>query len=124
MLRQLRNGPVASRLLVERKKRIGELLTDVGLSPAFADLRPRGVSGGELQRAALARAISVYPKLLVLDEPTSALDVSIQGQVLALLERLQRERDMAYLFATHDLRVVRLASHDVMVLSRDWPSSR
>lgn len=102
----------------ERTRRIGELLTDVGLSPSFADLRPRGVSGGELQRAALARAISVYPKLLVLDEPTSALDVSIQGQVIALLERLQKERGMAYLFATHDLRVVRLTSHDVMVVYR------
>ena len=100
----------------EREKAIGDLLTDVGLSPAFAQLRPRGVSGGELQRAALARAVSVYPRLLVLDEPTSALDVSIQGQVLALLERLQRERGMAYLFATHDLRVVRLTSHDVIVV--------
>jgi ABC-type glutathione transport system ATPase component len=102
----------------ERDRVIGELLTDVGLSPGFARLRPRGVSGGELQRAALARAVSVYPRLLVLDEPTSALDVSIQGQVLALLERLQRERGMAYLFATHDLRVVRLTSHDVMVVYR------
>lgn len=102
----------------ERKAEIAQLLIDVGLSPAFADLRPRGVSGGELQRAALARAISVYPRLLVLDEPTSALDVSIQGQVLALLAKLQRERGMAYLFATHDLKVVRLTSHDVIVLYR------
>jgi len=101
-----------------RDQAIGDLLTDVGLSPAFAHLRPRGVSGGELQRAALARAISVYPRLLVLDEPTSALDVSIQGQVLALLDRLQQDRGMAYLFATHDLRVVRLTSHDVMVVYR------
>jgi ABC-type glutathione transport system ATPase component len=101
-----------------RRAEIAQLLSDVGLSPAFADLRPRGVSGGELQRAALARAISVYPKLLVLDEPTSALDVSIQGQVLSLLATLQRERGMAYLFATHDLKVVRLTSHDVIVLYR------
>jgi peptide/nickel transport system ATP-binding protein len=108
-------GPLSR---AERVQRIGELLTDVGLSPTFARLRPRGVSGGELQRAALARAISANPKLLVLDEPTSALDVSIQGQVLALLERLQRERGIAYLFATHDLRVVRMTSHDVMVVYR------
>lgn len=108
-------GPLS---MDERNRRIGELLTDVGLSPSFAELKPRGVSGGELQRAALARAISVYPRLLVLDEPTSALDVSIQGQVIALLERLQRERGIAYLFATHDLRVVRLTSHDVMVVYR------
>jgi len=97
---------------------IGELLDSVGLSPAFASLRPRGVSGGELQRAAIARAVSAYPKLLVLDEPTSALDVSIQGQVLALLEKMQKERGMAYLMATHDLKVVRLTSHQVIVLYR------
>lgn len=107
-----------NRTAAQRRADIAQLLTDVGLSPAFADLRPRGVSGGELQRAALARAISVYPRLLVLDEPTSALDVSIQGQVLALLATLQRERGMAYLFATHDLKVVRLTSHDVIVLYR------
>jgi ABC-type glutathione transport system ATPase component len=97
---------------------VGELLTAVGLSPAFAALRPRGVSGGELQRAAIARAISAYPDLLVLDEPTSALDVSIQGQVLSLLRTLQAERGMAYLMATHDLKVVRLTSHEVIVLYR------
>ena len=97
---------------------VAELLDSVGLSPSFASLRPRGVSGGELQRAAIARAVSAYPKLLVLDEPTSALDVSIQGQVLALLAKLQAERGMAYLMATHDLKVVRLTSHQVIVLYR------
>ncbi|WP_353807595.1 ABC transporter ATP-binding protein [Agromyces sp. SYSU T00194] len=102
----------------DRDRRVAELLTSVGLSSAFAGLRPRGVSGGELQRAAIARAIASAPKLLVLDEPTSALDVSIQGQVLALLERMQEERGMTYLMATHDLKVVRLTSHEVIVLFR------
>lgn len=100
----------------DRVAAIADLLISVGLSPDFAELRPRQVSGGELQRAAIARAMSVHPKLLVLDEPTSALDVSIQAQVLALLASLQRERGMAYLLATHDLAMVRRISHDVVVL--------
>lgn len=95
---------------------IAHLLGEVGLSTSFARLLPRGVSGGELQRAAIARAISAHPELVVLDEPTSALDVSIQGQVLNLLRRLQDDRGIGYLLATHDLKVVRLISHEVLVL--------
>lgn len=102
----------------ERKTRIGELLTSVGLTSTFADYTPRRVSGGELQRAAIARAMSADPKVLVLDEPTSALDVSIQAQVLDLLVTLQRERGTAYLMSTHDLPMVRRISHDVIVLFR------
>jgi ABC-type glutathione transport system ATPase component len=102
----------------EREDRIAELLTSVGLTPAFADYTPRRVSGGELQRAAIARAMSADPKVLVLDEPTSALDVSIQAQVLDLLVTLQRERGTAYLMSTHDLPMVRRISHDVIVLYR------
>jgi peptide/nickel transport system ATP-binding protein len=95
---------------------VGELLDEVGLTPRFAHLRPRSVSGGELQRAALARALAPYPELVVLDEPTSALDMSIQGQVLSLLRDLQQERGLSYLLATHDLRVVRMVSHRVEVM--------
>jgi oligopeptide/dipeptide ABC transporter ATP-binding protein len=97
-------------------RQIGQLLHEVGLAPRFAKLRPRAVSGGELQRAALARALAPYPELVVLDEPTSALDMSIQGQVLALLRDLQHERGLSYLLATHDLRVVQMVAHRVVVM--------
>lgn len=95
---------------------VGQLLDEVGLTPRFAQLRPRSVSGGELQRAALARALAPYPELVVLDEPTSALDMSIQGQVLSLLRDLQQERGLSYLLATHDLRVVQMVAHRVVVM--------
>jgi oligopeptide/dipeptide ABC transporter ATP-binding protein len=95
---------------------VGELLNEVGLSPRFAGLRPRAVSGGELQRAAIARALSTRPELVVMDEPTSALDMSIQGQVLRLLAELQERHDLSYLIATHDLRSVQLVAHDVIVM--------
>ena len=95
---------------------VGRLLHEVGLAPRFARLRPRAVSGGELQRAALARALAPYPELVVLDEPTSALDMSIQGQVLSLLRQLQDERGLSYLLATHDLRVVQMVAHRVVVM--------
>jgi len=95
---------------------VSRLLHEVGLAPRFARLRPRAVSGGELQRAALARALAPYPELVVLDEPTSALDMSIQGQVLSLLRDLQQERGLSYLLATHDLRVVQMVAHRVVVM--------
>lgn len=95
---------------------VDELLHEVGLTPRFAQLRPRSVSGGELQRAALARALAPYPDLVVLDEPTSALDMSIQGQVLSLLRDLQQQRGLSYLLATHDLRVVQMVAHRVQVM--------
>ena len=95
---------------------IAELLGEVGLSPRFAERRPQGLSGGELQRAAVARALAARSELVVLDEPTSALDKSIQGQVLALLQSLQQNRHLSYLIATHDLGVVRLLAHDVLVM--------
>lgn len=102
----------------DRRQAIVELLASVGLAPEFANYRPRRVSGGELQRAAIARAMSAHPELLVLDEPTSALDVSIQAQVLALLAELQQERGLTYVLATHDLATVRLVSHEVIVMYR------
>jgi len=95
---------------------VGELLTEVGLSPRFAKLKPRAVSGGELQRAAIARALAPHPDLVVMDEPTSALDMSIQGQVLSLLKALQERHGLSYLIATHDLRTVRLVADEVMVM--------
>jgi len=104
-----RNGEVGD-------KQVGQLLQEVGLAPRFARLRPRSVSGGELQRAAVARALAPYPELVVLDEPTSALDMSIQGQVLSLLRDLQEERGLSYLLATHDLRVVQMVAHRVVVM--------
>jgi oligopeptide/dipeptide ABC transporter ATP-binding protein len=97
-------------------RRVDELLTEVGLGPRFARLRPRRVSGGELQRAAVARALATRPQLVVMDEPTAALDMSIQGQVLRLMRQLQERHSLSYLIATHDLHAAQLVAHDVIVL--------
>jgi microcin C transport system ATP-binding protein len=95
-------------------------LAEVGLSiAAFPDLLsryPHSFSGGQRQRIALARALVVGPDLLVLDEPTSALDVTVQKQILKLLQELQSKRGMAYLLITHDIDVLRAMAHQVMVL--------
>lgn len=101
-----------------RAQRVGELLQSVRLSLAFAERRPGALSGGQRQRAAIARAFSGTPKLVVLDEPTSALDVSVQATVLNLLNDLQRRDDTAYLFISHDLRVVRYMADRIGVLYR------
>jgi oligopeptide/dipeptide ABC transporter ATP-binding protein len=100
----------------DTRARTGDLLTEVGLSPRFARLKPHAVSGGELQRAAIARALAAHPDLVVMDEPTSALDMSIQGQVLSLMTELQARRSLSYLIATHDLRAVRLVADEVIVM--------
>ncbi|MEL6234847.1 MAG: ABC transporter ATP-binding protein [Pseudomonadota bacterium] len=94
------------------------LLAELDLSPALLSRRPRQLSGGQQQRIALARALAAEPDLLLCDEITSALDVTIQGQVLALLERLQAERGIACLFISHDLAVVSRVSDRVLVLER------
>jgi microcin C transport system ATP-binding protein len=100
----------------ERDARICRALEEVDLDPVIRHRYPHELSGGQRQRVAIARALVLEPKLVVLDEPTSALDVSIQAQIVALLRALQERHRMAYLFISHDLRVVRAMSHEVLVM--------
>lgn len=102
----------------DMRARVAALLTDVGLDPSVMDRFPHEFSGGERQRIALARSLSVDPKLIVCDEPVSSLDVSVQAQILNLLERVQEERGIGIVFISHDLRVISHISHRVMVMIR------
>ena len=101
---------------VERRRRIETALAEVGLDPEAADRYPHEFSGGQRQRIALARALVLEPRLVVLDEPTSALDMSVQAQIVDLLRELQARRGLAYLFISHDLRVVRALAHQILVM--------
>ena len=100
----------------DRRHLVADIMTEVGLDPATMDRYPHEFSGGQRQRIAIARAMILQPRLVVLDEPTSALDMTVQVQIVELLRALQRKYGLAYIFISHDLRVVRALSHRVIVM--------
>ena len=105
-VRTVLHEPLAIHKLSDREERMRRAISDVGLPISFLDRFPHQLSGGQRQRVAIARALILEPSLLLLDEPTSALDVSVQAEILNLLQRLQQERGFTYIMVTHDLAVV------------------
>jgi microcin C transport system ATP-binding protein len=104
------------RTAAERRAMIDQVLREVGLDPESRNRYPHEFSGGQRQRIAIARAMVLRPRFVVLDEPTSALDMSVQAQIVDLLRALQARHRLAYLFISHDLRVVRALSDEVVVM--------
>ena len=100
----------------QRRAKVASALNEVGLDETAQDRYPHEFSGGQRQRIAIARALILKPKLVVLDEPTSALDMSVQAQIVDLLRDLQSRHNLTYLFISHDLRVVRALSNQVIVM--------
>jgi peptide/nickel transport system ATP-binding protein len=100
----------------QAQERVRWLMDKCGLAPDMIGRYPHEFSGGQRQRIAIARALVLKPKLLLLDEPTSALDATLQKQIIALLLKLQREHGLSYLFISHDLAVIRALAHRVIVL--------
>ena len=100
----------------ERDAKVAGVLEEVGLDPATRNRYPHEFSGGQRQRISIARAMVLEPKFVMLDEPTSALDMSVQAQVVDLLRALQERHRLAYLFISHDLKVVRALANDVIVM--------
>jgi microcin C transport system ATP-binding protein len=101
---------------LQRREIVARALADTGLDPHDMDRYPHEFSGGQRQRIAIARAMVLEPKFVVLDEPTSALDMSVQAQIVELLRDLQKKRDLAYLFISHDLKVVRALASEIIVM--------
>ena len=100
----------------QRREIVARALTEVGLDPSTMDRYPHEFSGGQRQRIAIARALALEPKFIMLDEPTSALDMSVQAQIVDLLRELQQKHGLAYLFISHDLKVVRALANEVIVM--------
>lgn len=110
--------PIAIHRLGDANRRVEQALAEVGLGPMFRFRYPHQLSGGQRQRVAIARALILEPELLLLDEPTSALDVSIQAEVLNLLQKIRQERKLTYLLVSHDLAVVSHMCDRICVMNR------